>query len=225
MCAKPATWSVPLATVTLSGRLVRLEPPRLDHQAELNQIASDARIWTYLTNFAGDPQAMDVYLRHALHDYKMGAALPFVIRGLSTGGVLGMARLKEMSREHRRAEVGTWLSPNAWGSGANTESKLLILEHAFQSLGCQRIEFRTDSRNVRSRAALARLGAVAEGTLRRDQITRTGAIRDTVLFSIIDRDWPHVRRVIQARMRASNTVAASSHQVVARSAITDDPQF
>jgi hypothetical protein len=147
-----------------------------------------------------------------LHDYKMGAALPFVIRGLSTGAALGMARLKEMSREHRRAEVGTWLSPNAWGSGANTESKLLILEHAFQSLGCQRIEFRTDSRNVRSRVALARLGAVEEGTLRRDQITRTGALRDTVLFSIIDRDWPHVRRGIQARIRARNTVPASSHQ-------------
>jgi phosphonoacetate hydrolase len=208
----PATWPVPLATVTLSGRLVRLEPLKPDHQAELNQIASDARIWTYLTSFAGDPQAMDVYLRHALRDYQSGAALPFVIRRLSTGTVLGMARLKEMSREHRRAEVGTWLSPNAWGSGANTESKLLILEHAFQSLGCQRIEFRTDSRNIRSRAALARLGAVEEGTLRRDQITRTGALRDTVLFSVIDRDWPHVRCVIQARMRARNTLTASSHQ-------------
>jgi RimJ/RimL family protein N-acetyltransferase len=209
LCAISATWSVPLATLSLSGRLVCLEPLRPDHQAELSQIASDARIWTYLTSFAGNPQAMDVYMRHALRDYKLGVALPFVIRGLSTGTVVGMARLKEMSREHRRAEVGTWLSPNAWGSGANTESKLLILEHAFQSLGCHRIEFRTDSRNTRSRAALARLGAVEEGTLRSDQITRTGARRDTVLFSIIDRDWPDVRRVIQARIEARQMPATS----------------
>jgi RimJ/RimL family protein N-acetyltransferase len=111
-----------------------------------------------------------------------------------------MTRLKSLSREHRNAVVGSWLRASAWGTGANTESKLLLLKYAFETLQCIRVEFHTDSRNIRSRAALTKMGVHEEGILRSCHITRDGSRRDTVVFSILDIEWPEIKQNLMMRL-------------------------
>src|SRR5580698_5853724 len=128
-----ANWPVPFDPVQLQGSLVRLELLVTGHEPELLKISQDVEIWRYLTSYGGTPDAMHDYVSAALRDHLSGSALPFVIRTLSDGFVVGMTRLKSMSREHGKAVVGSWLAPSAWGCGANSESKLLLLEHAFEA--------------------------------------------------------------------------------------------
>jgi len=215
-----ANWPVPLPALELRGKSVALEPLAAAHERELLDICQDEQIWRYLTSYGGTPEAMHEYLQAALRDYASGSALPFVIRAAREGNngsdgsdkseagegregrVIGMTRLKNISRANRNAVVGSWLAPSAWGSGANTESKLLLLTHAFETLGCIRTEFHTDSRNLRSRAALTKMGAQEEGTLRSCHIRRDGSRRDTVVFSILDAEWPAVKQKLLARLQA-----------------------
>ena len=174
-----ANWPVPLSALELRGKSVTLEPLAPEHERQLLDICQDEQIWRYLASYGGTPEAMHEYLQAALRDYASGSALPFVIRAAREGNngsdgsdkseahdgcegrVIGMTRLKNLSRANRNAVVGSWLVPAAWGSGANTESKLLLLTHAFETLKCIRIEFHTDSRNLRSRAALKKMGKPA----------------------------------------------------------------
>lgn len=208
MTVSPADWPVPLAAVLLQGKRVRLEPLSPAHEPELREISSDDRIWRYLTSCGQSPEALKAYLDAALHDHLAGSALPFVIRAASGGHVMGMTRLKELSRDYRKATVGSWLAPAAWGTGANTEAKLLLLEYAFESLRCLRIEFQTDARNLRSRAALAKMGAREEGTLRSWLITRDGSRRDTIVFSILDSEWPAVKENLRLRLEKRSEPAS-----------------
>jgi len=145
---------------------------------------------------------MRLYVEAALQDYLAGLAVPFVVRLQQTRRLVGFTRLKNLSRQNRNAEVGSWFAPEAWGRGANTESKLLLLEYAFERLHCIRVEFQTDSRNIRSRNALAAIGAIEEGILRSRRITREGSRRDSVFFSILDNEWPLVKRHLTARVEA-----------------------
>jgi len=145
---------------------------------------------------------MRLYVETALQDYLAGLAVPFVVRLQQTCRLVGFTRLKNLSRQNRNAEVGSWFAPEAWGRGANTESKLLLLEYAFERLHCIRVEFQTDSRNIRSRNALAAIGAIEEGILRSWRITREGSRRDSVFFSILDNEWPLVKRHLTARVEA-----------------------
>jgi len=215
-----ANWPVPLPVLALRGEAVTLEPLAPEHERELLDICQDEQIWRYLTSYGGTPEAMHEYLQAALRDYASGSALPFVIRAAREGNngsdgsdkseahdgcegrVIGMTRLKNLSRANRNAVVGSWLVPAAWGSGANTESKLLLLTHAFETLKCIRIEFHTDSRNLRSRAALKKMGVHEEGTLRSCHIARDGWRRDTIVFSILDAEWPAVKQKLLARLQA-----------------------
>jgi RimJ/RimL family protein N-acetyltransferase len=206
-----ANWPVPLPAVLLRGQYIQLEPLAIAHERELSQISQDEQIWRYLTSYGGTPEAMHGYLEAALRDYASGSALPFVIRTAgdqsgesdgSNGRVIGMTRLKNLSRTDRNAVVGSWLAPCAWGSGTNTEAKLLLLTHAFETLECIRIEFHTDSRNLRSRAALTKMGVHEEGTLRSCHITREGWRRDTIVFSILDTEWLAVKQKLLARLEA-----------------------
>lgn len=203
-----ANWPVPLPAVSLRGKSIQLELLTAAHERELLRICEDEQIWRYLTSYGGTPETMHAYLEAALCDYASGSALPFVIRaarGANHGGngrVIGMTRLKNLSRANRNAVVGSWLAPAAWGSGANTEAKLLLLTHAFETLGCIRIEFHTDSRNLRSRAALTKIGAHEEGTLRSCHITRDGSRRDTVVFSILETEWLTVKQTLLMRLEA-----------------------
>jgi len=212
-----ANWRVPLPAVELRGRSIRLEVLTVEHERELLEICQDEQIWRYLTSYGGTPEAMHAYLEAALCDHASGSALPFVIRAArdensgsalrdrsdaNHGRVIGMTRLKNLSRANRSATVGSWLAPAVWGSGANTEAKLLLLTHAFETLECIRVEFHTDSRNLRSRAALTKLGAFEEGRLRSCHITRDGSRRDTMVYGILDMEWREVKERLVARLAA-----------------------
>jgi RimJ/RimL family protein N-acetyltransferase len=192
---------VSLEPVTLPGTHVSLRPLTTADVPALAVIAGDPRIWTYLTARADSAAGMARYVDDLLEAWRNGTGLPFVIAS-AAGTTLGLTRLKEICATHRRATIGSWLAPIAWGTGANTESKRLLLAHAFESLGLLRIEFQTDSENIRSRTALARLGIREEGVLRRHQLRRDGSRRDTVVFSVIADEWLAVRSVIDARLRA-----------------------
>jgi N-acetyltransferase len=213
MPTTPANWPVPLTAVELHGQIVKLEVLTCQHEPELSQICQDEQIWRYLTSYGGNSQAIHRYLKTALDEHQSGSAIPFVIRAISDGSTIGMTRLKNISREHRNAVIGSWLVTAAWGIGANTESKLLLLTHAFEELLCIRVEFHADSRNMRSRAALTKMGAYEEGILRSCHITRDGICRDTVVFSVLDTEWPAVKTKLVARLetqRANRTAAACS---------------
>ncbi|HTE46662.1 MAG TPA: GNAT family protein [Gemmatimonadaceae bacterium] len=207
----PATWPIPLEPMTLPGSLVRLEPLTPDAAPhvvdDLNLAAADDAVWQYLSSDGRTPDAMRAYVADLVAQWMAGSALPFAVRFVApshalTGRVVGVTRLKEVVRAHRRLSIGSWLARDAWGTGANAEAKALLLAHAFEHLGAMRVEFETDVRNLRSRAALAALGAVEEGLLRAHRITRDHNRRDSVLFSVIDTDWPEVRARIAARVRA-----------------------
>jgi N-acetyltransferase len=202
MPVKPADWPVPIPSITLPGTLVSLEPLSEREFPELLPFANTPEIWRYLTSRPQTSDRMQSYLDGLLRDYASGVALPFVVRRRSKGEIAGITRFKTLSREHRKALVGSWYAPSAWGSGCNTEAKLLLLEYGFESLHCLRIEFQVDSRNQRSCAALARMGAMEEGTLRSYIITSDGHRRDSVIFSVLDTEWPQVKRNLQLRLEA-----------------------
>ncbi len=185
---------------------MRLEPLTLDHERELLEICGDPEIWRFTTSEAQTPASLRMYLENALRDYAAGTALPFVVRLLRTGRLVGLTRLKNISKENRYAEVGSWFAREVWGTGVNTESKLLLLGYAFEQAGLIRVEFQTDGMNVRSQAALRRLGAVEEGVLRSRRINREGERRDSVFFSILDSEWP----AIKARHSTSPAAEPSS---------------
>jgi RimJ/RimL family protein N-acetyltransferase len=184
----------------LEGRVIRLEPLTLDHESGLLRISQDPRIWTYTTSEGGTPESLRAYLETAMRDYAASVALPFAVRRIASGELIGITRLKNLSYENRYAEVGSWLAPAAWGSGANAEGKMLLLTHAFEYLHCIRIEFQTDGLNARSRAALSAMGAKEEGTLRSRRLHRDGSRRDSVYFSILDAEWPAVKERLEARL-------------------------
>ena len=198
--ASPAQWSVPLPLVTLSGAIVDLEPLSERHFPEILPFADNADIWRYLTSRPQTPDRMQAYLDGLLRDYTCGQALPFAARRRSSGEIVGITRFKSLSREHRKALVGSWYGPAAWGTGCNTEAKLLLMQYGFESLGCLRIEFQVDSRNRRSCAALAAMGAAQEGILRSYIITGDGHRRDSVIFSVLDTEWPEIKMKLQARL-------------------------
>lgn len=196
----PASWPIPLPTLPLAGHLVRLEPLQREHAAALVRAGQDEVVWRYTTSYAGLVEAMRRYVDGLLRAYAEGTALPYVVRHLNTGRIVGVTRLKNLSRANRSALVGSWYDPTVWRTGVNVEAKLLLLAHAFEVLGCIRVEFHTDLQNTRSRTSLTRLGATQEGILRACQITRDGRLRDSVIFSVLDSEWPIVRQGLMARL-------------------------
>jgi RimJ/RimL family protein N-acetyltransferase len=155
---------------------------------------------------------MQRYAEAALADAARGPALPFAQVDVASGRVVGSTRLGNWAREHRRIEIGwTWVARPWQRTALNTEAKLLLLTHAFEALGCERVELKTDALNARSRSAILRLGAVEEGTLRRHMITDGGRVRDTVYFSILAEEWPTVRAGLAARLSAGPTAGSIGH--------------
>jgi RimJ/RimL family protein N-acetyltransferase len=141
------------------------------------------------------------YVEEALARQASGAAIPFATTEAATGRVIGSTRFHNVEPAHRRVEIGyTWIAPPWTRTPVNTEAKYLMLRHAFESLGCVRVELRTDALNTRSRAAILRIGAKEEGTLRRHLRTDSGRFRDTVYFSILDDEWPDVKRRLEGRL-------------------------
>jgi RimJ/RimL family protein N-acetyltransferase len=151
----------------------------------------------------GRGPGFDEWLDTALTQHSAGQRVPFVVRRLATGELIGSTSYLDPVLRHRRVEIGaTWYRPDVWGTAVNPECKLLLLAHAFDTLGLNRVSFVTDLRNERSQAAIAKLGAVREGVCRAHMVTRGGRVRDSVLFSIIAADWPSVRARLAARLAA-----------------------
>jgi N-acetyltransferase len=185
----------------LAGRIVRLEPIAPDHEPALWEAAQDPRIWetTHLLIRTRDDFA--VWMENALDEQARRIAAPFVTVDAASDRVLGSTRYGTLRPEHRSLEIGwTWLNPDAWGTGANVEAKLLMLTRAFEELGCVRVEFKTNARNDRSGAALAALPAQFEGVHRKHMIVRDGERRDSAWYSVVDDEWPAVSSNLERRL-------------------------
>jgi RimJ/RimL family protein N-acetyltransferase len=200
----PAPTAVDLCA-TLSGRLVRVEPIAPGHEAGLIEAAADPDMFAWMpVDMASSREALREWLTSTLEAARDGSAVPFAIVDASTGRVLGSTRFLELRFEHLRAEIGwTWVTRSAWGTGVNVETKLLLLEHAFEDVGLRRVEFKTDARNERSRGALLALGATFEGVLRKHMVVRDGGPRDSAYYSVIDEEWPSVKAHLLDRLSAA----------------------
>ncbi|HTH51712.1 MAG TPA: GNAT family protein [Pyrinomonadaceae bacterium] len=200
-CFRYACVRVNIEPVTLEGRSVRLEPMRFDHFPALCKAGLVPELWTWTNSLVQDEADMERYLRSALADQALGVALPFVTIERETGTIVGSTRFGNIDTSNRKAEIGwTWINPEWQRTVINTEAKLLMLTHAFEVWKCIRVELKTDSNNQKSRAAIARIGAVEEGTLRNHMITESGRYRDSVYFSIIDSEWENVRADLTAKV-------------------------
>jgi N-acetyltransferase len=187
----------------LQGRIVRLEPLSSAHEEGLWLAAQDDRTWRWLSIV--QPRTREewsAWMLQGLDAAEAGTEIPFVtVKGEE---VVGSTRFLALKPEHRSIEIGwTWLHPSAWGTGANVEAKLLQLEYAFETLGCRRVEFKTDALNERSRAALEAIGASFEGVHRKHMLVRGGERRDSAWYSVLDEEWPTVRAHLEARLAAT----------------------
>lgn len=201
--ASPATGQ-PL----LRGDAVELRPLGAGDGPALLAAAADGALWNMTLTVVPGPGTVDAYLATALAGREAGTVWPFaIVRRDPAGGpgaVVGCTRYWKIDRRNRKLEIGhTWLSASSQRTGINTEAKYLLLRHAFEAMGCVRVQFQTDVLNERSRAAILRLGAVQEGILRCERIMPDGRRRDTVRFSIIDTEWPAVKAGLEAKMRAA----------------------
>ena len=197
---------VPAATdlrAELRGRHVVVEPLAAGHRDGLRAAAVDSEMFRWLGVDLSDSDALGDWIDTALRDAERGVEVPFVIRSAADGTVLGTTRFLSLQLEHLLVEIGwTWVTPGAWRSGVNVETKLLLLTHAFEAVGLRRVEFKTDARNERSRGALAALPAQYEGVFRKHRVLPGGGVRDSAYYSIIDDEWPGVRRHLQDRLAA-----------------------
>ena len=185
----------------LEGAQVRLEPLTFEHHAALCEVGLDPELWQWIPYRATTAEEMLGYIQGALKDQAAGIALPFATVERSTGRVIGSTRYMNIDMANRRVEIGaTWIAKPWQRTAINTEAKYLMLRHAFETLGCVRVELKTDALNEKSRNAILRIGAKEEGTLRRHMLTWTGRLRDTVYFSILDSEWPHVKAALEAKL-------------------------
>ena len=187
--------------VTLEGTHVRLEPLSLAHHEALTAAGLDESIWRWNPTPVRTGEEMRAYIELALEEQARGTALPFATIERSSGEVVGSTRFANIDVAHRRLEIGwTWINPRWQRTFVNTEAKYLMLSHAFETLGCQRVELKTDSLNEQSRNAILRLGAKEEGTFRNHMITSTGRIRHSIYFSIIDSEWPATKARLEEKL-------------------------
>lgn len=187
--------------VTLEAETIRLEPLSVDdHLADLQKNGSQSIIFRWFGEDVSDPEAMHDWIADAVDDRANGRALPFATVHQETGEAIGSTRFGNIEPDHRCVEIGwTWLTPDYQRTAANTEANYLLLEHAFEEWDCVRVEFKTDSRNRQSREAIVRLGATQEGILRQHRHTHQG-LRDSVYFSILDTEWPVVKRQLLEKL-------------------------
>ena len=198
------TWVEP---VTLAGVHVRLEPAGEAHLADLVAAGADPIVWAHLPW----PQPRTTVAMRELLDLERRVALPFAQVEVATARAIGITTYRDVDERNRTLEVGgTWVGRPWWRSAINTEAKLLFLGHAFESLRAHRVAIKTDIRNERSQAAIARLGAKREGVLRHQMIRPDGSLRDTVMFSIIAEEWPGVREHLRARLAAHSVTSPTT---------------
>jgi RimJ/RimL family protein N-acetyltransferase len=187
-----------LEPVTLEGSRVRLAPLELTHVPALAEVGLDPAIWRWTLLRPTDEAGLRSWAETAIANRAAGTELPFVTLEAATGRPIGSTRYLNIVLEHRRLEIGwTWVAPAWQRTGANREAKLLLLRHAFDTLGCRRVEFKTDSRNERSRTALLGIGAQFEGIFRNHMVMPDGPMRHSAWYSVIDEEWPAVRERLE----------------------------
>lgn len=190
-----------LKPVTLDGRYVRLEPLREDHADALIAVSMDGDLFRYFSVDLASEAAMRAYVGYAIAGAEAGTTMVFATVERATGTVVGSTSYLAIDRQHRHLEIGgTWIGVPWQRTVLNTEAKYLQLRHCFEDLGCRRVELKTDSRNARSRAAIARIGGVEEGTFRNHMIMPDGVMRHSVYFSVIDSEWPDVKARLEQMM-------------------------
>jgi RimJ/RimL family protein N-acetyltransferase len=191
-----------LKPVVLEGDFVRLVPLAREHVPALHEAGRFDAIWRWNPNGpATTREAMDAYVQRALDQQAAGLGLPFATTLRETGEVVGSTRFTTVDARQPRIEIGyTWITPRWQRTRVNTEAKYLMLCHAFHAWGCARVEFRTDALNVKSRAAIVRLGAMEEGVLRHHVRCHDGRLRDSVIFGMLAAEWPEVRKRLEERL-------------------------
>lgn len=195
---------VELRPVTLEGRHARLVPLEPSHAPALYAATAETEIWTWMPISISSEDDMRRFVGHAASVAERGEGLGFAIFAAGEPTPIGSTGFWNVDHQHRRAEIGaTWLNRSWQRTGINTECKLLLLRHAFTQLGCIRVEFKTDATNARSRAALQRIGAVEEGTLRQHMVLTDGRLRDSVYFSVLDHEWSAVEARLEQRLTNS----------------------
>ncbi|HXL23163.1 MAG TPA: GNAT family protein [Candidatus Dormibacteraeota bacterium] len=204
--------------VTLERRVVRLDPLTRAHHHRLCEVGLDEELWKWIPVPVRTADEMAAYLEKALDEQQRGVSLPFAIVERASELVIGSTRYMNIEREHRRVEIGcTWVAQAWQRSPVNTEAKYLLLRHAFDTLGCMRVELKTDSLNEKSRAAIQRIGAKEEGIFRNHMITASGRIRHTVYYSIVEAEWPGIRARLEQKMAAQSGIASSENGDPSRS--------
>ena len=191
--------------VRLIGSIVRLEPLSEAHVPDLAVIGQDESIWEFLPYGNINTEAkMSEHVKMLLGRAERGTDLPFVVILLESNYPIGCSRYLEIREDHRALEIGgTWYGRAYQRSGVNTECKYLLIKHAFETLGCIRVQFKTDARNQRSQISLERIGAVKEGTLRQQMITADGQVRDSIYYSIVESEWPSVKANLEEKLERS----------------------
>ncbi|MEL7271084.1 MAG: GNAT family protein [Bacteroidota bacterium] len=196
-----ANWIQPL---TLEGSLVKLIPMTEAHAADMIKAASDGQLWDIWYTSVPSAQNITEYIDHALTEQASGKALPFIVVEKATGNIVGSTRYCSVDGPNRRVEIGyTWYAKSTQRTGVNTECKFLLLQHAFEILDAIAVEFKTNFFNFPSRNAILRLGARQDGIIRNHRIDKMGNIRDTVLFSILNSEWPVVKTSLEFKMSQS----------------------
>ena len=196
--------NVSVSVMTLEGVHVRLEPLRPEHAPMLWEIARDhlRELFQWIPYRLGSLADFEQFNCHVLEEQARGVSVPFATFARKSNQIAGTTRFMNMDLANRKVEIGsTWLAPPWQRTVINTEAKYLMLQHAFEAWNCVRVELKTDACNERSRNAILRLGAKEEGTLRKHMLTWTGRERDSVYFSILDSEWPEVKRRLESRLQ------------------------
>ncbi len=194
---------------TLEGHGVRLEPLTYEHQEGLAAAAADGKLWELWFTVVPEPEQMHAYIADALAGQKDGHMLPWAVRELTSGTIVGSTRYHDIVAAIDRVEIGfTWYAKRWQRSHVNTSCKLLLLSHAFDTLGCKVVGLRTDNFNLASQRALEALGAKKDGVLRHHRARRDGTVRDSVMYSILVSEWPDVKRHLTFRLTRYSSVSS-----------------
>jgi N-acetyltransferase len=195
-----------LGPVTLEGRGLRLEPLSFEHHDELAAAAADGKLWELWFTSVPEPTETRAYIENALAGQRDGHMLPWAVREQSSGRLVGTSRFHDIVRSVDRVEIGyTWYAKSQQRTRVNTSCKLLLLEYAFETVGCKVVGWRTDNFNFRSQRAIEGLGAKKDGVLRHHHARRDGTVRDTVMYSMLAAEWPDAKRHLELRLTRHET--------------------
>ncbi|GJQ37490.1 MAG: N-acetyltransferase [Anaerolineaceae bacterium] len=198
---------IKIAPITLEGHGIRLEPLTLEHEADLSAAAADGELWNLWFTSVPQPEETKTYIETALAGYQAGHMLPWAVRELTTGKIIGSTRYHDVIANIDRVEIGyTWYAKSWQKSHVNTVCKLLLLAHAFDTLGCKVVGLRTDNFNFNSQKAIEGLGAKKDGILRHHAMRRDGSVRDSVMYSILVTEWPGVKQNLRFRLARHGTL-------------------